>query len=203
MFLNMYYFIFLSQMFNKINKDFQFPKCLEVILEKLSIKIHIWINETEISIFLTFKSFTPSVLYSYLVPLLADDQVLIRQEYEHMEFMVRKLFEEYEKWSLKINLEKTFYMGCGAATKDLLILEDQKGCIRECEEFKYLGVQVDEEDRQENDIKDRINIGRAMLNSVLWNRQITRKNKLLIYNSIVKSTVTYGDETWKFNKNLQ
>ena len=42
-----------------------------------------------------------------------------------------------------------------------------------------------------------------MLNSVLWNRQITRKNKLLIYNSIVKSAVTYGAETWKFNKNLE
>ena len=42
-----------------------------------------------------------------------------------------------------------------------------------------------------------------MLNSVLWNRQIIRKNKLLIYNSIVQSTVTYGAETWKFNKNLE
>ena len=28
-------------------------------------------------------------------------------------------------------------------------------------------------------------------------------NVLLIYNSIVKSTVTYGAETWKFNKNLE
>ena len=37
------------------------------------------------------------------------------------------------------------------------------------------------EDTQENDIKNRINKGReitGMLNSVLWNRQITRKNKL-------------------------
>ena len=42
-----------------------------------------------------------------------------------------------------------------------------------------------------------------MLNSVLWNRQITRKKKLLIYNSIVKSSVAYGAETWKFNKNLE
>ena len=42
-----------------------------------------------------------------------------------------------------------------------------------------------------------------MLNSVLWNRQITRKSKLLICNSIVKSTVTYGAETWKFNKDLE
>ena len=35
------------------------------------------------------------------------------------------------------------------------------------------------------------------------NCQITRKNKLLIYNSIVNSSVTYGAETWKFNKNLE
>jgi hypothetical protein len=41
-----------------------------------------------------------------------------------------------------------------------------------------LGVKIDKEDRQENYIKSRINKGRAitaMLNSVLWNRQITRK----------------------------
>ena len=96
-------------------------------------------------------------------------------------------------------------MGCLAETK-YLILEDQKVCIRECEEFKYLWVKLDKEDRQENDIKNRINKGRAvtaMLNNILWNRQITRKNKLLIYNSIVKSTITYGAETWKFNKNLE
>ena len=55
-----------------------------------------------------------------------------------MKFMARKLLEEYEKWGLKINLEKTFYMSCGAQTKDL-ILEDQKGCIRGCEEFRNLG----------------------------------------------------------------
>ena len=44
-----------------------------------------------------------------------------------------------------------------------------------------------------------------MLNNVLWNRQITRENKLLIYNSIpvVKSTVTYGAKKMKFNKNLE
>jgi hypothetical protein len=64
-------------------------------------------------------------------------------------------------------------VGCGVETKDL-ILEDQKGCIRRCEEFKYLGV---------------------------GNIQISRKNKVIIYNSIVKSTVTYGAQTWKFNKN--
>ena len=39
--------------------------------------------------------------------LFADDQVSITQEYENMEFIVRKLLEEYEKWGLKINSERT------------------------------------------------------------------------------------------------
>ena len=69
-------------------------------------------------------------------------------------------------------------MDCGAEAKDL-ILEDQKGCIRGCEEFEYLGVKIEKKEvRQENYIKNRINKGSAiaaMLNAVMWNRQITRK----------------------------
>ena len=67
---------------------------------------------------------------------------------------------------------------CGTETKDL-ILEDQNGCIKGSQKFKYLGrgVKIDKEDRQEN-YNNRINKGRAiiaMLNGVLWNEQITRK----------------------------
>ena len=42
-------------------------------------------------------------------------------------------------------------------------------------------VKSDKEDRQENDIENRINKGRAVtaiLNSVLWNNQITRKKEI-------------------------
>ena len=51
---------------------------------------------------------------------------------------------------------------------------------------------------------NKVNKSRAVteiLNGVVWNRKITRKSKLQIYNSIVKSSVTYGAETQKFNKN--
>jgi len=36
----------------------------------------------------------------------ADDHVLIAQDHDDMEFMARKLKEEYEKWGLTMNLEK-------------------------------------------------------------------------------------------------
>jgi hypothetical protein len=37
----------------------------------------------------------------------ADDQVLLAQDNDDMEYMVRKLKEEYEEWELTINLGKT------------------------------------------------------------------------------------------------
>ena len=38
--------------------------------------------------------------------LFADDQLLMAEDYEDLEYMTRKLKEEYEKWGLKINMEK-------------------------------------------------------------------------------------------------
>jgi hypothetical protein len=43
----------------------------------------------------------------------ADDQVIIAQDHDDMEFMAQKLKEEYEKWGLTMNLEKTKYICIG------------------------------------------------------------------------------------------
>jgi hypothetical protein len=109
------------------------------------------------------------------------------------------LLERYEKLTLKIKLEKNCYLSCGAETKDLL-LEDQKGYIRGCEEFEYLRVKKD--DRLE-DIKNWNNKARvitAILIDVLWNRNIIRTIKLQLLKSIVKRTVTYRAGMWTFKQ---
>ena len=36
----------------------------------------------------------------------ADDQLLIAQDYEDLEYMTRKLIDEYELWGLKLNVKK-------------------------------------------------------------------------------------------------
>jgi hypothetical protein len=38
--------------------------------------------------------------------LFADDQLLIAQDYEDLEYMTRKLIDEYELWGLKLNVTK-------------------------------------------------------------------------------------------------
>ena len=65
----------------------------------------------------------------------------------------------------------------------ILILEDRKFFIGGCEEFQYMRMKVDKEDRQKHTIKKIINKGRAVIvivNGVLWYRQITRKKYKII-----------------------
>lgn len=38
--------------------------------------------------------------------LFADDQLLIAQDYEDLEYMTKKLIDEYELWGLKLNVKK-------------------------------------------------------------------------------------------------
>ena len=58
--------------------------------------------------------------------LFADDQLLIAQDYEDLEYMTRKLRDEYELQGLKLNIKKTKYMAIGDTSRDLQ-LEDGRG----------------------------------------------------------------------------
>ena len=42
--------------------------------------------------------------YDIYSMLFADDQLLIAQDYEDLEYMTRKLIDEYELWGLKLNV---------------------------------------------------------------------------------------------------
>jgi hypothetical protein len=41
----------------------------------------------------------------------------------------------------------------------------------------------------------------ACLNGILWSKDIRKEIKLNIYNALVKSSLVYGSETWRFTEN--
>ena len=49
----------------------------------------------------------------------ADDQVVMAQSKEDLEYICRKLQEEYSKWGLTMNIAKTKYMSLGTDTNYL------------------------------------------------------------------------------------
>ena len=46
------------------------------------------------------------VIYVRLIYYNIDNQLLIAQDYEDLEYMTRKLIDKYELWSLKLDVKK-------------------------------------------------------------------------------------------------
>ena len=104
-----------------------------------------------------------TTIYSMLF---ADDQLLTAQDFEDLEYMTRKLIEEYELWGLKLNVTKTKYMAIGDTSRGLK-LEDGKGTVSHVSENIYLGVRITEDGNHEPEINDRINKGRAAISKLI------------------------------------
>jgi hypothetical protein len=66
--------------------------------------------------------------------LFADDQVIIAQDTEDAEYMLRKLVEEYVKWGLQINFGKTEYLTLDPGA----VIVTETGQIKAVNKFKYL-----------------------------------------------------------------
>ncbi|KAK3531240.1 hypothetical protein QTP70_015225, partial [Hemibagrus guttatus] len=72
--------------------------------------------------------------------------------------------------------------------------------LPQVEEFKYLGVLFMSEGRMDREIDRRIGaaaaVMRSMYRSVVVKKELSRKAKLSIYQSIYAPTLTYGHELW-------
>jgi len=84
----------------------------------------------------------------------ADDQVVIAQDKEGLEYMTRKLLNEYEEWGLSVNRFKTKYLCIG---DDRDYLHPQENETISCyTEYTYLGTKINNGGRREKEIEDRI-----------------------------------------------
>ena len=66
----------------------------------------------------------------------ADDQIVAAQDAEDLEYMSRKLIDEYEKWGLHVNIRKTGNMVVGGDQNELIMEGEQR--IKGCTEYKYI-----------------------------------------------------------------
>ena len=119
------------------------------------------------------------------------------QSKEYLEYMCRKLQEEYSKWGLTIKIAKTKYMSLGT---DINHLEMDNGdIITGCTEFWYLGSIFTKDGRDTKNTRHRVAQAIKIigaLNGILWSKDITKNRKKIIYNNMAKSVLIYGAETW-------
>ncbi|KAK3568863.1 hypothetical protein QTP86_018965 [Hemibagrus guttatus] len=79
--------------------------------------------------------------------------------------------------------------------------------LPQVEEFKYLGVLFTSEGRMDREIDRRIGaaaaVMRSMYRSVVVKKELSRKAKLLIYQSIYVPTLIYGHELWVMTERVR
>ena len=71
------------------------------------------------------------------------------------------------------------------------------------ENFKYLGVILNEDNNYQIDLQERIknaNKTYLMLQTFFKNKNIPKKLQLRLKNTIIDKTLTYASETWTLNK---
>ncbi|CAG9841217.1 unnamed protein product [Diabrotica balteata] len=116
--------------------------------------------------------------------------------------MARKLQEEYRKWGLEINTQKTKYLPIGNELSNITLENNE--IIMPCDHYTYLGIVFDTTGKDDEEIKRRITQSRktiGCLNSVLWSHEIGKRRKHNIYESLIKSSLLYGAETWRITEN--
>ena len=109
--------------------------------------------------------------------LFADDQVVFAEDQQDMVYMLNKLIEEFKKWGLQVNTEKTKYMHIGGVGQDINL---ESGVIKHVDKYEYLGVTITNDGRDNEDILKKTGKGRNMikaLHPILWNKNLINKTK--------------------------
>lgn len=135
----------------------------------------------------------------------ADDIALVAEHPTELQNALNAWNIALKRANMKINTNKTEIMMVARQKEDIEIcLEGKK--LKLVEEFKYLGVKVDEKCHMETEIRYRIqcysnNLG--ILHPLMREKLIPRQVKAIIYKTILRPVLTYGSETWTLTDRMK
>ncbi|KAK3505725.1 hypothetical protein QTP70_020346, partial [Hemibagrus guttatus] len=129
----------------------------------------------------------------------ADDVVLLAPSSLDLQHALGRFAAECEAAGMRVSTSKSEAMVLDRK-KVACTLQVGGEVLPQVEEFKYLGVLFTSEGRMDREIDRRIGAAAAvmwsMYRSVVVKKELSRKAKLLIYQSIYVPTLTYGHELW-------
>jgi hypothetical protein len=131
--------------------------------------------------------------------LFADDVVLLASSDRDLQLSLDRFAAECEAAGMRISTSKSEAMVLNRKRVECTLRVGDE-ILPQVEEFKYLGVLFTSEGRMEREIDRRIGAASAVMRtlhrSVVVKRELSRKAKLSIYQSIFVPTLTYGHELW-------
>ncbi|KAK0135736.1 Craniofacial development protein 2 [Merluccius polli] len=131
--------------------------------------------------------------------LFADDVVLLASSDRDLQLSLGRFAAECEAAGMRISTSKSESMVLNRKRVECTLRVGDE-ILPQVEEFKYLGVLFTSGGRMEREIDRRIGAASAVMRtlhrSVVVKRELSRKAKLSIYQSIYVPALTYGHELW-------
>ncbi|KAK3510915.1 hypothetical protein QTP70_025543 [Hemibagrus guttatus] len=135
----------------------------------------------------------------------ADDVVLLAPSSLDLQHALGCFAAECEVAGMRVSTSKSEAMVLDRK-KVACTLQVGGEVVPQVEEFKYLWVLFTSEGRKDREIDRRIAaaaaVRRSMYRSVVVKKELSRKVKLSIYQSIYVPTITYGHELWAMTERV-
>lgn len=131
----------------------------------------------------------------------ADDLALLSHNQQQMQDKTTVLADTSTQVGLHIHKGKTKVMKINTAATEPVTLDGQ--ALEEVDSFTYLGSIIDNQGGTDADVKARIGKARVafiQLKNIWSSKVITKRTKVRLFNSNVKSVLLYGSETWRRTK---
>ena len=131
----------------------------------------------------------------------ADDVALISSTQRHVQLKTNRLVDNAERTGLRVNVGKCKDMRVNARNNEAITANGL--ALEDVEKFIYLGATVCKQRGGDEDIKARLGKAKGAfvkLNRVWNSSSVSRKTKIRLYKTLVKSVLMYGCETWKVNE---
>ena len=131
--------------------------------------------------------------------LFADDVVLLASSDRDLQLSLDRFAAECKAAGMRISTSKSESMVLNRKRVECTLRVGDE-ILPQVEEFKYLGVLFTSKGRLEREIDRRVGAASAVMRtlhgSVVVKRELSRKAKLSIYQSIFVPALTYGHELW-------
>ena len=135
----------------------------------------------------------------------ADDTAIVAACESNLKELLEDLVAKGSEYGIKVNVTKTKYMVVnryGHGSMNISIHGQRVGCVSH---FKYLGVTIRNDGRDDNEIKERIAIVKQAFwhNSNLMRSYLKIKTKIKVLKAYIWSIMRYGCEVWELKNSTE
>ena len=138
--------------------------------------------------------------------LFADDLVLLSSTESGLQHALISFADACDTAGMKISSAKIAVPRL-LRNPDQCVLQVNGATLKQLEKFKYLGVAFTNDGKQDEELDTRIDkacaVMRALHDSVVIKRELSKKAKLLVFKAVFVPILTYGHESWVMTKRMR